>query len=206
MSPAVITSTIPAGTTLTYTVGYDHPTITRRHLGGQALPRPLKAPRSTRCPSRSTTATSRRRPPTPSRVPHPLHRRACGPLGVPVYTGLYCRGIVSGYLDQTFRPGAHASRVQVVKMAVLGMGWPLLHPDVPTFTDVPELSWGYEVVETALAHNAISGYADHTSARRTPSHAASLQDAGTGERLDPPRSAPTQLLATCPATRPSTIT
>jgi hypothetical protein len=75
---------------------------------------------------------------------------------------LYCRGIVSGYLDQTFRPGNGASRVQLAKMVVLTEGWPLQHPESPTFTDVSELAWGYEYVETAFAHSIIAGYADGT--------------------------------------------
>src|SRR5207253_2809292 len=36
---------------------------------------------------------------------------------------LYCRGIISGYSDHTFRPYNNATRGQLSKIAVLAQGW-----------------------------------------------------------------------------------
>ena len=41
-------------------------------------------------------------------------------------------------------------------------GWTLVTPITPTFTDVPADSPFFQYVETAVVHNVISGYADHT--------------------------------------------
>ena len=47
-------------------------------------------------------------------------------------------------------------------MVVLGEGWQLQTPWVPTFSDVTPADWFYQVVETAFAHGVIGGYADGT--------------------------------------------
>ena len=64
-------------------------------------------------------------------------RRLTGPIYI---SYLYCQGIVSGYADNTFRPETNTTRAQIAKMVVLGMGWPLIDPVNPTFTDVPPAS------------------------------------------------------------------
>ncbi len=73
---------------------------------------------------------------------------------------LTCRGIVSGYPDNTFRPGNTATRAQIVKMVVLGHGWLLYAPERPTFNDVLPGDWSYAYVETGVAHGVVGGYAD----------------------------------------------
>jgi uncharacterized protein YkwD len=73
---------------------------------------------------------------------------------------LFCRGAISGYPDGTFRPGAFTTRGQLAKIIAVVQGWPLVSPPVPSFNDVPADSAFYAYVETALAHNAISGYVD----------------------------------------------
>src|SRR5207302_5249747 len=75
---------------------------------------------------------------------------------------LACRNVVAGYGDGTFRPDATTTRAQLAKMLVLGMGWPQISPPAPSFADVPPGFWGYSYVETAKAHNTVSGYADGT--------------------------------------------
>lgn len=75
---------------------------------------------------------------------------------------LYCGGAVSGYSDNTFRPGSNATRGQVSKMVVLAEGWPLLNPAQPSFSDVPGGSVYFTYVETAKAHGIINGYPDGT--------------------------------------------
>jgi hypothetical protein len=72
------------------------------------------------------------------------------------------RGIISGYADGTFRPNSTATRAQLSKMVVVARGWPITTPPTPTFRDVPATHAFYQYIETARAHNVISGYADGT--------------------------------------------
>jgi hypothetical protein len=71
-------------------------------------------------------------------------------------------GIVSGYADGTFRPGADVTRGQLSKIIVAAQGWPFNTSGGPHFTDVPPASPFYPFVETAVNHGIISGYADGT--------------------------------------------
>ncbi len=75
---------------------------------------------------------------------------------------LYCSGAVSGYSDNTFRPGSNATRGQVAKMVVLAEGWPLRNPSQSSFSDVPGGSAYFPYVETAKERGVISGYSDGT--------------------------------------------
>jgi len=75
---------------------------------------------------------------------------------------LYCHGVVSGYADNTFRPYANTTRGQMVKIVVLGFGIAIQTPTTPTFSDVPASHPFYQFIETAAAHNIVSGYADGT--------------------------------------------
>jgi len=75
---------------------------------------------------------------------------------------LYCRGAISGYADNTFRPGNFTSRGQVTKIVVLAFGYDIYIPTSPTFTDVPTDHPFYQYVETAAHNNIVSGYADGT--------------------------------------------
>jgi ribosomal protein L30/L7E len=72
------------------------------------------------------------------------------------------RGVVGGYADGTYRPNNFATRGQLVKIAVLGFGFPLQNPPNPSFTDVPPNHTFYQHIETAVAHGLIGGYADGT--------------------------------------------
>ncbi len=80
----------------------------------------------------------------------------------PYISYLYCRGIVSGYDDGTFRPADLNTRGQFAKMIVLGFGWQLYNPYFQSFTDVPPGSTFYQYIETAHLRNIISGYEDGT--------------------------------------------
>jgi len=71
---------------------------------------------------------------------------------------LVSRGIVSGYADNTFRPGNEATRGQFSKMIVLGMGWPVETPANPQFADVPRGHTFYGHIETAYRRGLIGGY------------------------------------------------
>jgi subtilisin family serine protease len=163
VSPLSILNTVPAGTTLTFTVGFNRPSITEGVWDGTLFLGPYDAPALQSLPVRVVYGNPE---PTPTDTPRPCRIRFTDvPPGDWAYnyiTELYCRGIVSGYLDQTFRPGEGASRVQIAKMIVLIEGWSLQRPATPTFRDVSEFAWGYEYVETAVAHGIIGGYADNT--------------------------------------------
>jgi hypothetical protein len=71
---------------------------------------------------------------------------------------LYCRGVISGYADGTFRPYNNATRGQLAKIVVLASAWSIYTPPSPTFWDVPTTDAFYPYIETAYAHGIISGY------------------------------------------------
>lgn len=76
---------------------------------------------------------------------------------------LYCRGVISGYGDGTFRPYSNTTRGQVAKIVVLAFGYPLyVPPTAPSFTDVPADHPFYSYVETAAYNGIVSGYSDGT--------------------------------------------
>src|SRR5436190_1080738 len=74
---------------------------------------------------------------------------------------LYCHGVISGYPDNTFRPGLEITRAQICKVLVLGEGWPISVVGGPHFDDVPETYWAYDYIETVYnqpRRSIISGY------------------------------------------------
>jgi hypothetical protein len=75
---------------------------------------------------------------------------------------LACHGVISGYADGTFRPYNNTTRGQLSKIVVLAMGWQLDCPPPGHFSDVPPTDTFFCYVETAYAHNIISGYSDGT--------------------------------------------
>ena len=96
--------------------------------------------------------------------PCPSQFSDAGP-GTPFYTfisNLYCRNIIEGYSDNTFRPNYSAWRATLAKWVVLARGWQLDTTGGPHFTDVPINDPNYPYIETAYNHGVISGYADNT--------------------------------------------
>jgi hypothetical protein len=71
---------------------------------------------------------------------------------------LFCRGVISGYGDNTFRPYNYTTRGQLSKIVVLSQGWAIYTPTTPTFGDVPIDNAFYTFIETAYSHGVISGY------------------------------------------------
>jgi len=71
---------------------------------------------------------------------------------------LYCLGVISGYGDNTFRPGNLTTRGQLSKIVVLAEGWPTYTPTSPTFRDVLTTDTFYSYIETAYHQGIISGY------------------------------------------------
>jgi hypothetical protein len=86
----------------------------------------------------------------------------------------YLHGVVGGYPDGRFRPNNALTRAQVAKMVVLGRGWPLLTPVVPTFPDVPASHWAYSYIETASAHAVVGGFDDGQFRPELPVNRAQL--------------------------------
>lgn len=71
------------------------------------------------------------------------------------------RGYIGGYPDDTFRPGAFATRGQIAKIVSNAAGY----NDTPTgqsFSDVPPDSTFYLFVERVAARGAVGGYPDGT--------------------------------------------
>jgi hypothetical protein len=96
--------------------------------------------------------------------PCPSQFSDAGP-GTPFYTyisDLYCRNVVEGYSDNTFRPNMNAWRGTLAKWVVLARGWPLDSTGAPHFIDVPTSDPLYPYIETAFNHGVISGYSDGT--------------------------------------------
>ncbi|MGI8587581.1 MAG: S-layer homology domain-containing protein [Chloroflexia bacterium] len=75
---------------------------------------------------------------------------------------LYCRGIVEGYSDNTFRPNTYALRGTLASWVVRARGWAINTAGGPHFADVPPSDPLYAYIETAYNHGVISGYSDGT--------------------------------------------
>jgi hypothetical protein len=71
---------------------------------------------------------------------------------------LYCRGVISGYSDKTFRPYNNTTRGQLTKIVVLGFGLSIYTPPTPSFNDVPTTNPFYQYIETAYHSSLVSGY------------------------------------------------
>jgi hypothetical protein len=103
-------------------------------------------------------------PPAPPATPAPpcaarYTDLAPGDPFYPYVLDLTCRGVVSGYADGSFRPGALVTRAQVAKFVVSAAG--LVAP-IPagrqTFADVPPDAPFWAYVERLAAVGALSGY------------------------------------------------
>ncbi len=110
----------------------------------------------------TATATATVTPGGPSATPCPINFSDVQPSDY-FYTPvqyLYCRGVISGYADNTFRPNNPTTRAQLSKIVALGFALPSQTPAAGayTFTDVLPGSTFFTVVETAAAHHLVSGY------------------------------------------------
>jgi hypothetical protein len=82
------------------------------------------------------------------------------PASQPFYPYIHCLacyGIVAGYQDGTYRPGANVTRGQLAKIIANGAGFGET-PAGQTFMDVPPGSPFWAFVERLALHNAIGGY------------------------------------------------
>jgi hypothetical protein len=76
--------------------------------------------------------------------------------------GLNQKGIIGGFTDGSFKPNDNVTRAEFSKMIVNAMGWQLVTPENPSFSDVPTNHWCYSYIETARSHGVIDGYRDGT--------------------------------------------
>lgn len=74
---------------------------------------------------------------------------------------LYCRGIISGYADNTFRPYSNVTRGQAAKMISNSAGFNEAVSE-QTFADVPPSSPFYVYIERLARRGMINGYDDGT--------------------------------------------
>jgi hypothetical protein len=77
----------------------------------------------------------------------------------PYVLDLVNRSAISGYGDNTFRPGNTITRGQIVKVLVISAGLDAALPSSATFSDVPTTNGFFSWVEKAVANGVSSGYA-----------------------------------------------
>jgi hypothetical protein len=74
----------------------------------------------------------------------------------PFISDLYCRKVVEGYSDNTFRWGADATRATLAEWVVRARGWAIDTTGGPHFSDVPTTDPLYAFVETAYCSSCCS--------------------------------------------------
>jgi hypothetical protein len=109
-------------------------------------------------------------PPTPTPCPVQFSDLPTSDPFYPFIRCLACRGVVAGYADGTFRPGASVTRGQVSKIvaAAAALGDPVPSTQ-QTFSDVPPSNPFWLWIERLAGREVISGY----------------QCGGAGEPCDP---------------------
>jgi hypothetical protein len=163
VSPPTVPGPIAAGTTLTFTIGYNRPNLIPGIYDGKVFIGPTDAPALVSLPFSLRYGDPT---PEPTTTPYPcipdIRDVPTSHWAYPYIRDLYCRGIVTGYLDRTFHPNDPTSRVQYLAMEGRANGWPWITPTPATFSDVPPSHWGYGYVEYAASAGLINGYADGT--------------------------------------------
>ncbi|UOF91072.1 S-layer homology domain-containing protein [Fodinisporobacter ferrooxydans] len=87
---------------------------------------------------------------------------------MPAIQALVSANIVSGRDSSHFAPQAPVTRAEFAKLLVLALKLPLVKPDNPTFSDVPQSFWGYSYIETAYKNGLIFGVGDRRFAPGDP--------------------------------------
>ena len=87
--------------------------------------------------------------------------------GYDAISSLIAKGIVSGYPDGTFKPGATVTRAEFATMLVNALGLSTANT-TGQFTDVPADSWCYGPVNAADSANLVSGMRDNLFAPNAP--------------------------------------
>jgi hypothetical protein len=71
-------------------------------------------------------------------------------------------GVIAARDDSTYAPADALTRATAAAAIVREMGWPLVTPATPSFSDVPASYWAYSYIETAVRQGVIQGYPDGT--------------------------------------------
>jgi hypothetical protein len=152
---------IPRTLALHYTAACTTPTATPPASPTVAAS-PTATPPATATPGGPPSATAT---PVASATPCPIQFSDVPP-SQPFYAYircLTCRGIVSGYSDNTFRPGNNVTRGQMAKFVSNAAGYNDAIPATQqTFHDVPPADPFWLFIERAALHGVISGYSDGT--------------------------------------------
>ena len=112
-----------------------------------------------------TPQPTQTRPPAPTPLPGcELHLSDVSSVDwfFPYVRDLYCRGVVSGYQDGTFKPYNGTTRGQLAKMVVRAFNLPSHTENGPHFTDVPTDNTFYDYIETVRFYGVAGGYSDGT--------------------------------------------
>lgn len=72
------------------------------------------------------------------------------------------RGIISGFTDNTFRPGKVLTRAEAAKMIALSIGLDTKEVANPNFSDVKKGVWYYEYVAALSISGLLDGFSDKT--------------------------------------------
>ncbi|MDR3278069.1 MAG: S-layer homology domain-containing protein [Oscillospiraceae bacterium] len=74
-----------------------------------------------------------------------------------VITSAADAGLMGGVGDGKFGYGKTVTRAEFVTVLCRMLGWALITPETPSFSDVPAGQWYFPYIETALARGAIDG-------------------------------------------------
>ncbi|MFL5733961.1 MAG: S-layer homology domain-containing protein [Chloroflexia bacterium] len=158
-----VTPSVTRTSTLTNTPVPGTATFTRTSTATNTPGGNMSTPTRTNTPGGNTSTPTRTNTPgssTPTPTACPMNFSDVQPTDYfyePVRY-LYCRGVISGYADGTFRPYNNTTRGQLTKITVLAEGWTTYTPLAPTFRDVPVDHTFYVYIETAYHQGIIAGY------------------------------------------------
>jgi glucose/arabinose dehydrogenase len=152
----------PATATPTATATPAPPTVTVTPAPPTATAAPPTATATAALPTATVTGTPPTATPSPTPAPPCTIEFSDVPPGSPFYSYircLACRGVLSGYADNTFRPGNTLTRGQAAKILANAAGYTdTIPPARQSFVDVPPAQPFWEWIERAYAHGVISGY------------------------------------------------
>jgi 6-phosphogluconolactonase (cycloisomerase 2 family) len=70
----------------------------------------------------------------------------------------YDNGLITGYMDNTFKPNQLITRAEALKIILLGAGKTIINEDNLEFQDIASSAWYYNYVSTAMKLGIIQGY------------------------------------------------
>ncbi|MFL5733142.1 MAG: S-layer homology domain-containing protein [Chloroflexia bacterium] len=153
-APTLLSTCIPLLTATPTPTG----TVTATGATSTSTPSGVPASTITATPSIPAPTTTNTPTGTPTLIPMTVSDVHPSDYFYEAVRMLYGRGIISGYADNIFRPYNNTTRGQLSKIIVLAKGWSVYNPITATFRDVPMGSPFFAYVETAYAHQVISGY------------------------------------------------